>query len=326
MKKLLFILIPLCLMLAACSRSPQPVRISRLDRAMAEYKDAPDSARLAIADSLSAEISAFFKALGHPDPGPAELDWWASGDEVAVFQPDVDKVFPDLSALESAVGHIYDRARKEGLSLDSMRFASIVYGQPRPLLRVDSVMLIALNHYLGSGYPGYSHWDAYRRAWKSPEALPYDLAAAIVSTSMPMSQGQAPTLLSNMLYEGALVEARMRLLPNPDLAKALSVTPDDLELLSSRLPDMWNELAEKKMIYDTNPLTSDRLLSGAPSSPLLNGSAPARAGRFIGYCIVKDYVKHNPSASLSFLLSEDFYGKSSSLPDSKFSPRSHVKN
>jgi len=324
MMKLLKKLLPICLIMAiaACSRAPEPVRICRLDKAMLAYKDAPDSSRKAIADTLSAEINALFKVLGHPSPGEPELAWWSNGDEVAVFQPDAEKAFPDLSDLETTIGHIYSKAAKEGLPLDTLRFASIVYGLPMPLVRVDSVMLIALNHYLGTDYPGYSHWEAYKRAEKTPSALPYDLAAAIVSTSHPMADGdKTPTLLSNMLYEGALAEARMRLLPNADLARALAVTPDGLLLMQEHLPDMWREMAEKKMIYDTNPLTSDRMLSGAPSSPLLGGAAPARAGRFIGYSIVKAYLKAHPGTSLADLFSPEFYSKSATLADSGFNPK-----
>lgn len=322
MKKTLCILMHACLILFACSceKAPTPIRISRLDMAMQAYKDASDSSKRMIADTLSAEINALFKVLGRPYPGKEELEWWASGDEVAIFQPDAEKAFPSLAALEADLGCIYHNAEKEGLPLDSLRFAAIVYGLPMPLVKVDSVMLIALNHYLGSDYPGYSHWDAYKRKVKTQAALPYDLAAAIVSTSHPMAMSVAPTLLCNMLYEGALVEARMRLLPNANLAHALGVTEDELQFMKGHLREMWREMAEKKMIYDTNPLVSDRMLSGAPSSPLLNGKAPARAGRFIGYCIVKAYLKSHSDATLPFLFTPEFYAKSTSLADAGFNP------
>lgn len=322
MKALKYIIIPaLAAAMAACGSDPAPMKVSRLDRAMQAYKDAPDSSRQIISDTLSAEISALFKVLGHTPAGETELEWWSGSDEVAVFQPDADKAFPDLAELEATLGRIYRNAAREGLRLDTLRFASVVYGLPQPLLRVDSVMLIALNHYLGSDYPGYSHWEAYKRAGKAPGALPYDLAAAIVATSHPMACGaEAPTLLSNMLYEGALAEARMRLLPDPDEAAALGLLPEEMKFMQAHLPQMWMEMAEKKMIYDTNQVTSDRMLSAAPSSPLLGSTAPARAGRYIGHQIVRAYMKSHPGTSLAFLLSPEFYSRSATLAQSGFNP------
>lgn len=317
-------IMPLLLIAAAlgCTTDKsKPVAISRLDQAMAAYKDAGPDGRQTIADTLQAEINAFFKTLGYDSPGPEELEWWSNGDEVEIFQPDVDKAYPNLTDLEATIGRIYANAEREGLPLDSLRFAAAVYGRPMPMVRVDSVMIIALNHYLGADYPGYSHWEAYKRAEKTPAALPYDLAAVMASTTYPMAAADSTTLLSNLLYEGALVEARMRLLPNADLAAALGTTPDGLKTMQERLPQMWRELAERKMLYDTTPLTSDRLLSAAPASPLLNGEAPARAGRFIGYSIVKSYLKSHPKATLASLFSPEFYANPATLAQSGFNPK-----
>ncbi len=321
--KTIICLLPLLLAAAmGCTTDrSKPVPVSRLDRALADYKDATPRERVAMADTLGPEIDAFFRVLGYDSVGESELEWWSAGDEVELFQPDVDAAFPDLAALESTIGVIYANANRLGLPLDSLRFASVVYGKPMPLVRVDSVMLIALNHYLGADYPGYSHWEAYKRAEKTPAALPYDLAAAIVSTTYPMAASDSATLLSNLLYEGALVEARMRLLPDADLASALGTTPEGLKAMQQGLPQMWREISERKMLYDTNQLTSDRLLSAAPSSPLLNGEAPARAGRYVGYSIVKSYLKSHPQATLTSLFDPAFYANHAAVAQSAFNPK-----
>lgn len=132
--------------------------------------------------------------------------------------------------------------------------------------------------------------------------MPYDIAAALVATQYPMAADQAPTLADWMLYEGALVEARMRLVENADLATALGYTPEQLRWCSDNYDAMMEEIAVRRLLYDTDPVLIDRMLAPAPTSPLMRNAAPGRVGRYIGYRLVQDYIKSHPSATIPELL------------------------
>ncbi|MCC8113016.1 MAG: hypothetical protein LIP03_03305 [Bacteroidales bacterium] len=306
--------------LMGCGRQyeAEPVRVVRLDEVMSQFA-ALDSARQeAVTEEFAPEIDALFQVLGEPDPTIEEIAAWSRSRAVEMFQPAIDSVFPILTRLEHQVGHILYRAERDSLGLPPLRFAAVAWGKPQPIVRVDTVVLIALNHYLGADFEGYSHWDEYRRAEKNPEQLPYDLAAALAATQLPFEMAERPTLLNWMLYEGALVEARMQLVPEARLNLALGYTPDQLEVLEDNTRKIWNEMAARRLIYDTDPATINRLLAAAPSTPLLGGKAPGRAARYIGYKIVKEYLKKHSSTSLPYLLSPQFYGNQQSLIEAGF--------
>ncbi len=288
------------LMVWACTDKPaEPVEVGRLDIEMRDMA-ACDTPEVSAANLPGAML--MFRAMGYDSISPELLQWWSTGSAVKIFQPDVDSVYSDIMPLQKQLASIMASARKNGLDLPAMKFYSIVWGKPQPLLREDNVMLIALNHYLGEDYPGYSHWESYRRTGKTPEMLPYDVAAALAATQQPMSETSAPALIDWLLYEGALVEARMRLVDDADLATALGYTPDQLRWCESNYDDMMREIASRRMLYDTDPVLIDRMLAPAPASPLLANQAPGRVGRYIGYRLVRDYIKKHPSASLSDLL------------------------
>lgn len=296
--------------------TPEPV--VRLDLMMQSLATA-DSA--AVADSISIarpEVDAMFKVLGVSDPTVTDVMAWSRGEAVKVFQPAVDTMFSSTSSIEAMVGAVIERAADEQLGLPRLRFTTVTWGSMRPMVRVDSVMLIALNHYLGADYPGYAGFEAYRRSEKTPAAIQYDLAASLAATQYPMDMTEPPTLLNWMLYEGALVETRMRLVPDASLAKAIGIDDEQLKILQDNTKEIWQEMAARRLIYDTDPLTIDRYLGAAPSTPLLQGRAPGRSGRYIGHCIVKAWLARHPDATLRHLLQPSFYANPSTLADSGF--------
>lgn len=295
--------------------------ITRLDHVMAAY-DSLDSVRqVGILDSLRDEIEAMFAVLGVDSVTTGTLESWSRSRVVEVFQPSVDSVYPTLTGLSYQIGHILQSAGYESMQLPALEFASVVWGNPRPVVRVDSVVLIALNHFLGTDYPGYAGWPDYRRQNKAPGMLPYDVASVLAATQYPMEMGDDATLLSWMLYEGALVEARMRLVDNPKLHEALGYTPEQLEFAHRHIYEMWQEMSARQMVYDTDPLIIDRMIAPSPASPLMMSAAPGRIGRYIGYRIVKDYLSRYPDTTLPQLLSKKFYGSQQTLIKSGFTGR-----
>lgn len=286
----------------------EPVPVMRLDLALRGYADLDSAARRQLLDSCRPEIEAFFAVLGYPDAQDPELEWWSRSDEVAIFQPQVDAAFPTLSVFESTLGQICSRAKADSLAVDGMQFAAVVWGKPYAVAPVDSVMLIALNHYLGPDHESYAHMPSYRRAEKDAKYLPYDVASALAASATgKFATKDAPTVLNNLLYEGALVEARMRLVPDANLADALGYTSETLVWLEESLPEIKREMAQRRMLYDTDPDLINRLFAGAASSPLLNGAAPGRAARYVGYTLVRRYADEHPDATLRDLLSPSFY-------------------
>lgn len=311
MKKICFFLwAALAVIACSCDKedAADPVPVTRLDLALQGYADLDADGRQQIMVGYRPEIEAFFSVLGYPDPQDPELEWWSRSDEVAMFQPQVDAAFPSLEPFEAQLGHIVSRAVADSLPVGGMRFAAVVWGKPYSVAPVDSVMLIALNHYLGPEHESYAHMTAYRRAEKDAKYMPYDVASALAASAAgEFTTKQAPTVLNNLLYEGALVEARMRLVPNSTLADALGYDPETLRELEANLDDIRTEMAQRRMLYDTDPDLINRLFAGAASSPLLNGAAPGRAARYVGYKLVHRYADEHPEANLRFLLSPAFY-------------------
>lgn len=270
-----------------------------------------------IADLLAKQGSeADYAALGAVMGTSVSPEAYEQSAAVAAFKPVIDRVFPTLKPLEDELGSMLERAKSDSLGLPPLRFAAVAWGYPQSIVRVDTVVLIALNHYLGADFDGYSHLQAYQRQAKTPEMLPYNLAEALAATQHPYER-EGQSVLTRMLYEGALVEAVMSIVPGARLPMAVGCTQEELKWMEDHEKEIWNDMALRRMVYDSSPLTIDRLFQPSPSAPMLDGTAPGRAARYIGYRIVRAYqAKHH--LPLAALLSPSFYANPDALLQSGY--------
>ena len=265
----------------------------------------------------SVQISVLTQYLGLPD-SRAGLQELAGSKAVEKFTPDVERAFPSLASLEKQLAYILSKGADEGFAFPRRRYGAVVWGKYKSMVLTDSCMLIALNHYLGADYEGYAGWPDYVRGQKDAHNLPYDIAEALVANQMPFVWSEQSTVLSRLLYEGALVLAKLRLTPDGNLAGALGYTDSQLEWLKTHSNTIWNSLVVNDLLYSTREEVAERLVAPSPSASIVGPDVPGRVGRYVGYCIVVAYLQQNSTAKLPQLLRPEFYDNPSILIESAY--------
>lgn len=322
MKRLLPLILLPGLLLPSCQRETTPTYptadVANVYTFMEDYGTMDAATRASAYARDSVEIKAFLRTVSELSPDSSLMAAWAESKVVEVFTPAVDSVFGNGAAVGSALGAILAKAANEGIELPRRRYASVVYGRPESILFVDSVMLIALNHYLGADYPGYSHWPTYMRQGKTPAMLPYDMAEALTATAYPYESSESSTLLSRLLYEGALAHAKLRLVPDATPAMVLGYDDATMKWLAENENSLWQSIVSGRLLYDTAESTASKLVEPTPTVTLVTPNAPGRMGRYIGYRIVEDYMRSHPDATLPYLLSPSFYHSGSALVESGY--------
>lgn len=309
-----------------CSRDGEDdgesVAIARIDRLMAEYSGLDSAGRAAALNGHGAEIQALMQVLGADSTDDATVKAWSSSLPVEVFSPLADSIFPGLEREEKALGTILKRASEKGITLPRRRYAAVVWGRAESMVFCDSVMLIALNHYLGSDNDAYEHWPEYMRALKRPDMIPYDMAEALVGTAYPYVPGkQGRDVLSRMLYEGAMAEAKMRLVPDAREENVFGYDAETMADVRENEGFTWNKLVADRLLYSTDEGLLDRLFTPLPASTPISNAAPGRVLRYTGYRIVRSYLDRHPEAELDSLLSPGFYNSTTVLAESGYAPK-----
>lgn len=307
-------------MLIGCGKAPvddcAPVEIHRFDRAAYRYATADSADRQAIRDTFAVALRIM---LGN-DISDSSLTAYSQSRGVRVFTPDIESRFLSLDSIEAVTGCIYSRMGDEfpDITPPEIYSAAITYNQS--IILADTVILLGLNHYLGCDYEGYNYLDSYRRATKTATRLPYDIAESIIATAYPFRPSNDATVLSRLLYEGALVKAVMLLVPDSDTATALGYDKSQLTWLAENEAPAWNALIERKMLYSTDMDVASRLTAAAPHTTLLHPQSPGRAGRYIGLRIIESYMKRHPESTLRQMLDSTFYNSASPLIRSGYNP------
>lgn len=295
--------------------------IMRLDRVLYKYKDLDSASRASVRDSLNAQITALSQVLELDTVCDESILAWSSSMPVEMFSPMADTAFTNLDKVEKALGTSLAQAENKGLELPRRHFAAVVWGRPESIVFNDSIALVALNHYLGSESPAYEHWPQYKRALKRQDMLVYDIVEATVATKYPyMPKDGENTVLSHLLYEGALAYVKMQVIPNSKLSNAIGLSESQVKDTEDNLQYAWNKLAAEQMLYSSDNDLIEHLFAQLPYSTPISSKAPGRCLRLLGYKIVQSYIKHNKEVSLSKLLSPEFYSSRQSLVDAKFAP------
>lgn len=323
MRMILSGLCGLLLICAACGNSdvkPAEVSVVPLYEEIYQYNTLDSMRRRDFMKRDSAVLEAFMAVVSGEPFNAGLLESWSASRAVEVFTPLVDSVYKHGSPLQMALGRILAVAESENIELPHRLYAEVVYGRPESILFVDSVMLVALNHYLGADFDGYSHLPSYMRLVKTPQMLPFDVAEALVATSYPYQYSDESTVLSRLLYEGVIAHLRCKLVGKPDIALALGYTPEQYEWLERNEKGLWNALVSKGLVFDTSDRLASRLVDPSPSTSDLIAGSPGRAGRYIGYKLVESYLRRNKGTALSSLLSPAFYANPAVLAEISYNP------
>lgn len=285
-----------------------PVRIERLDLALDGYPSADDAARAAVRDSFADAIATLSMALGRPLGSDAAIIELARSQGVSVFEAAVKERLGSLDSVNTALTGAVARLRGAGI-VDSGTVR--VYGVSLPyrqsVLMSDSTVIVALNHYLGADFDGYESFPDYERRLKVKRMIAPDAVEAMVASRHPYQPSAEATALHRMLYEGALVYVKMAVTDGLTLSDAIGISGDDLDWLKANERSIREALVSKNLLYSTDSREADRLVQPSPATTLIHPDVPGRAGRWVGYELVRSYMSANPGTPLSKLLTPAFY-------------------
>ncbi len=314
----------LCGLVCGCNSSEEkvsgePVTIMRFDREAYRYNALEGGDRIRIDSVFSPIVGLMSSVYGVDSAG--FISAYGASRAVEIFSPDVERRF----VAEDSVSVELGRARaRYALMFPADTFPTRFYGVINPfnqgIILSDSLVAIGLNHYLGVDYEGYAQFEDYRRKQKVVTRLVPDVVEAIVAVHHPYQGTGESTVLSRLLYEGALVDAVMQLCDiSPE--DALGYNEEEYRWAQVNEAKVWQALAANRLLYSTNPNDADRLVDPLPAATIVNQNAPGRIGRYVGWRIIQSYKRNNPVMSAAKMFLPDFYNTTNTLVDSKYSPQ-----
>lgn len=166
----------------------------------------------------------------------------------------------------------------------------------------DTVMLISLDLYLGKEHKFYEFPDYFRQTFERSQILPDIVSDFSTRVIAPVRD---KSFLSQMIYFGKEMYLKDILLPTYTDFHKIGYTEEQFKWCEENQSEMWRYFIEENILFDTDSKLVHRFIAPAPFSKFyleVDQESPGRTGVWIGWQIVRSYMKNNDVSIQEMLL------------------------
>ncbi len=218
---------------------------------------------------------------------------------------EVQKQYPDLAGLEKELSAELSYFAYYFPDHRLPQVYTYVCGMDfeNPVIYADSVLIIALDMYLGKDYSLYTNFGlpAYIRYSMAKEYIAKDCAEAIARYYGYQEMKDA-TCLDHMVYNGKLQLFVDALLPETDDTIKMEYTKKQLDWCRNNEAKMWAFFIDNKMLYSKDYNTFMKFFSKGPFTSAFGKESPPRTAIWVGWQILRDYARNTGQINLKKLV------------------------
>jgi gliding motility-associated lipoprotein GldB len=232
---------------------------------------------------------------------------------------ETQKVYKDFSFVESQLLLLFKHVKYYNSEFKEPNIVTILSNidYDSRVIYADSLLLISLDVYLGKRHEFYGDYPKYIKQNNTKEHIVVDVANAIVQKQTNLSNNRS--FIGKMIYEGKKMYLLDRYVPSIPNNEKIGYSQEKLNWAKANEEEIWMYFMDKKLLFSTDTALNKRFLENAPFSKFYmeqDNLSPGQIGIWVGWQIVKSYMKHN-DVSLQELLKnseEEVFNKSKYKP------------
>lgn len=184
------------------------------------------------------------------------------------------------------------------------------------VIYADSLVIVALELYLGKEHKFYQFPNYIKENFEEKQIMPDVVSSFSLNKILPITD---KSLVNKMVYYGKQLYLKDLLLPNYTDADKIGYTPEQIKWCEENEGYMWRYFIEREMLYSDEPKLTTRFINTAPFSKFyleIDNESPGRVGTWIGWQIVRSYMKNNdvPIEQLLKTSAKEIFEKSKYKP------------
>ena len=232
---------------------------------------------------------------------------------------ETQKKFPDLKNIETETEELFRHEKYYFPQKKLPRIFTMMSGFNYSIATADSIYAIGLEKYLGRKNKFYEMLQIpeYAQRTMSKEYIVPDFLRAWMMREFP-NGNKSGNLLSEMIYQGKLLYIADAMLPRTNDTLKIGFTKKQLGWCIENEKNIWGLFIKNKFLYSSELDVISKFTGEGPFTAGLAKESPARTGVWLGWRIVRSYMKANPKISLEELMKENDAQKILSL--SKYKP------
>ena len=218
------------------------------------------------------------------------------------------EVYPDLISEENQLSDAFSRYRyffPDKKVPVVYTYISDLYFE-KPVIVDDSIVIIALDVYLGKSFTKYRSLGLpyYRIRCMTPDNIVIDVMKAVYVANLTPRNKQK-TLLDRMIASGKLLYYLDAVLPDVHDSLKICYTTNKLKWIEENKTNVWAFMVKNKLFYSADYKIQTKLIEDGPFTTGFSNDSPPRIGIWIGWQIVREYMKKHPNISLESLIQNE---------------------
>ncbi|TBO44943.1 gliding motility lipoprotein GldB [Pedobacter kyonggii] len=239
---------------------------------------------------------------------------------------EVDSVFPNLKMQEEGLTETFKYIKYYYPKAKIPKFISFASGFAYQMPVGDNYLGIGLDMFLGKNSKFYraivQSVPLYLSRRFTPEYIVPRVAETYAHEELFAEPDDNRTLLSKMIFQGKILYFLDQVLPeNLSDSTKIGYTKEQLDWAQNFESDIWAYFLENNYLYETDYQKIQVFLSEGPFTPGLgeNRDSAPKLGVWMGWQIVRKYMKEHPDVTLQQLMIDNDAQKI--LNQSKYKPK-----
>ncbi len=173
----------------------------------------------------------------------------------------------------------------------------------KPIIVDDSVVIIALDVYLGENFSQYRSLGLpqYKIRCMTADNIVVDVMKVMYVTELAPRDKQN-TLVDRMIAAGKLLYYLDAVLPEvPDSLK-ICYTNNQLDWIENNKSNVWAFMVENKLFYSADYKIQTKFIQDGPFTTGFTNDSPPRVGIWLGWQIVRKYMETHPEINLNSMI------------------------
>ncbi len=228
-----------------------------------------------------------------------------SNNELKAFYEGSQKEFGDFSGIQKEFQSLFQYIHYyyPDYVLPSVQMIFTGFKFESDVVLSDSSVIISYDYFLG---PEALHrpqlYEYFLERYQPPYLVP--LTALAISGRFNNADMKDESMLASMIYYGKSHYFVERVMPRLPDSLNIMYSESTLNEVENNIDVIWGHFIEKSLLYNKIRFINEKYCGERPSVPEIGNKCPGRIGRWLGWQIVRSYMKANPEVSLQELMAD----------------------
>ena len=256
--------------------------------------------------------------MEHPS-FPNRLSSFVLDPDINQIHKDAKNLYADFSPYETHLKNAFQYYKYYFPDKTIPKIITYISGFNYAVITDDNYLGIGLDMFLGKDYPTYPQLGYPMYKINSMTKAPLVVGAVMgwIATEFELEETQA-NLLTEMIHQGKILYLLDALMPKTDNTLKINYSLAQLSWCENNEEQIWFFFIDNKLLYNKETKEILKYMGEAPFTQGFPEGSPGRVGHWLGWQIVKAYMKNNPTVTIPQLMQENDAQKI--LTQSKYKP------